>query len=48
MQEILNEELSNKQYDGEETIKWSKHMSELIKEKLKSMLQYFTVWRNMF
>ena len=38
IQEILNEELSNKQYDGEETTKWSKQMSELIKEKLKSML----------
>lgn len=37
VQEILNEELSRKQYDAEETTKWSKEISELIKEKLKSI-----------
>ena len=33
--EILNDELSEKQYDSEETTKWSKKIAELIKEKLK-------------
>ena len=37
VQEILNEELSSKQYDAEETTKWSKEISDLIKEKLKGM-----------
>ncbi|XP_066933266.1 dynein light chain Tctex-type protein 2B-like [Clytia hemisphaerica] len=37
IQEVLNEELSSKQYDAEETTKWSKEISETIKEKLKTL-----------
>ena len=36
MQEVLNDELSSKQYDAEETTKWSKEISDNIKDKLKS------------
>ena len=36
MQEVLNDELSSKQYDAEETTKWSKEISDSIKDKLKS------------
>lgn len=38
IQEVLNDELSSKQYDAEETTKWSKEISDTIKDKLKSRL----------
>lgn len=37
IQEILNEELNGKQYDPEETTNWSKEISDIIKEKLKTL-----------
>lgn len=37
MQEVLNDELSSKHYDAEETTKWSKDISDAIKEKLKTL-----------
>ena len=40
MQEVLNDELSSKHYDAEETTKWSKDISDAIKEKLKSIIPY--------
>lgn len=36
IQEILNEELSGKTYDSEETANWTKNISETIKDKLKA------------
>ena len=35
MQEVLNDELSGKNYDAEETTNWTKLISEQIKEKVK-------------
>ena len=35
MQEVLNDELSGKHYDAEETTNWTKLISEQIKEKVK-------------
>eukprot|EP00794_Sanderia_malayensis_P011191 gene11191-12365_t len=35
--EVLNEELSGKQYNPDETANWSKKISDSIKEKLKDM-----------
>ena len=35
--DILNEELSGKQYNSEEATSWSKHISDTVKDKLKGM-----------
>lgn len=39
--EILNEELSGKQYDAEETAKWTRTISDSIKDKLKGITKIF-------
>lgn len=48
MQEVLNDELSGKYYDAEETTNWTKSISEQIKEKVKGktsviFLQYVII-----
>ncbi|KAM7446123.1 Tctex1 domain-containing protein 2 [Porites harrisoni] len=35
--DILNEELSGKQYNSEEATSWSKHISDTVKDKLKEL-----------
>ena len=35
--DVLNEELSGKQYNSEEATSWSKHISDTVKDKLKGI-----------
>lgn len=35
--DVLNEELSGKQYNSEEATSWSKHISDTVKDKLKEL-----------
>ena len=37
--DVLNEELSGKQYNSEEATSWSKHISDTVKDKLKGKLK---------
>ena len=41
--DILNEELSGKQYNSEEATSWSKHISDTVKDKLKGI--EFTIYK---
>ena len=36
--EIVNEELNGKQYNAEETVNWTKAISDTIKNKLKGKI----------